>query len=84
MKEASENTPLAPRDIYYKNVNASNIEGTPFLKIASAVRKRRARLSQLFPRRCQNLTKFWEKTTIWEKSREKIAGLSLQLFMSML
>ena len=42
MKNDCEVTSLAPRDIYNINVNTKNLEITPFAKLASTMRKRRA------------------------------------------
>ena len=42
MKNDCEVTSLAPRDIYNINVNTKNLEMTPFAKLASTMRKRRA------------------------------------------
>ena len=43
IKEDSEKTPLAPRDIYNNHVNDSNAQISPFPNISSTMRKRRAK-----------------------------------------
>ena len=42
MKNETQRTPPAPRDIYNSNITSSSIEVGPFAKISSTMRKRRA------------------------------------------
>ena len=49
IKNESETSTLAPRDIYNKNINFENVDISTFLKISSIMRKRRANNLPLIP-----------------------------------
>ena len=54
MKNEAQRTPLAPRDIYNSNITSSSIEVSPFAKISSTMRKRRATVIPAVPKHFQD------------------------------
>ena len=54
MKNEAQRTPLAPRDIYNSNITYSSIEVSPFAKISSTMRKRRATVFPAVPKHFQD------------------------------